>query len=174
MKYEIAKYNPIYYDMEGYYNHDEWTNICDVGKSYENKVFTIYEYLDIELRYINTIIDIMKFVGSKFLTIQYFELDKKHAEKLILNSRFSYYDLPLLHYVQTFNKNKHITMKMIAPIIKLCMRDYLYVILVDRKHRLKIDFGYELYLRLECCIDKKVLDHIVQYNGLYLNPRVAY
>jgi len=169
--HEIVKYNPIYYN-DGCYTSEEWTDIDDVGKVYDGKIFTISEYLEVEQRYINTIVDIMKFVGSKYLTVSYVELNRKSAEEQLLKSKFYDEDIPLLHYIKTFNQKKHITIKMIEPIGRLCMRGYLFVKLVERKHRLKFEFGYDLYLSATCgTINQEQLNQIVRKNDLYLDPR---
>ena len=139
---------------------------------YDGKIFTISEYLEVEQRYINTIVDIMKFVGSKYLTVSYVELNRKSAEEQLLKSKFYDEDIPLLHYIKTFNQKKHITIKMIEPIGRLCMRGYLFVKLVERKHRLKFEFGYDLYLSATCgTINQEQLNQIVRKNDLYLDPR---
>ena len=35
INFSITKYNPIYRNEFGHYQHDEWTSISDIGKSFE-------------------------------------------------------------------------------------------------------------------------------------------
>ena len=174
--HKIIKSNPVD-NKNGYYTRDEWTSRNNVGEVYNGKVFTLSEYLEVEQRYINTIVDIMKFVGSKYLTAHYANLyysdkdllDSDFLSEVFSNSDFYDEDIPLLHYFKTFDKKKRITLKMIDPIARLCMREYMFVTLVDRKHRLKFEFGYDLYLSATCgSINQEQLNKIVRKNDLYL------
>ena len=174
--HEIVKYNPRYYN-DGCYTSEEWTDIDDDGEVYSGKVFTLSEYLEVEQRYINTIVDIMKIVGSKYLTAHYANLyysdkdllDSDFLSEVFSNSDFYDEDISLLHYFKTFDKKKRITIKMIDPIARLCMREYMFVTLVDRKHRLKFEFGYDLYLSATCgSINQEQFNKIVRKNDLYL------
>ncbi len=72
MKYcwRITKYNPNFRDENGSYTKDEWTSLYDVGKKYNDKVFTIEEYLETEEKYINSILKIMTFAKIPYLQVR--------------------------------------------------------------------------------------------------------
>ena len=59
MTYRISKYNPKN-RIDGVYTVDEWTDYSDIGMIFDGKVFTEQEYLEMENRYINCILDIYK------------------------------------------------------------------------------------------------------------------
>lgn len=51
----ITKYDPQYRNELGYYLRDEWTEISDVGRTFEGKLLTANEYLETEARYVEAL-----------------------------------------------------------------------------------------------------------------------
>ena len=48
----ITKYNSIFRDENWNYTRNEWTSISDIGKKFDDVLFTKEEYLEIEKKYI--------------------------------------------------------------------------------------------------------------------------
>ena len=59
----------------------------------------------------------------------------------------------------------------ITDIIRLSLREYIYVVLCNKKHKLHIKFGYDYYLNVSCSLNCETLKNIVCREGLYLDPR---
>lgn len=59
----------------------------------------------------------------------------------------------------------------ITDIIRLSLREYIYVILCNKEHKLHIKFGYDYYLNVSCSLNCETLKNIVCREGLYLDPR---
>ncbi len=59
----------------------------------------------------------------------------------------------------------------ITDIIRLSLREYIYVVLCNKEHKLHIKFGYDYYLNVSCSLNCKTLKNIVCREGLYLDPR---
>ena len=59
----------------------------------------------------------------------------------------------------------------ITDIIRLSLREYIYVVLCNKKHKLQIEFGYDYYLKISCSLNCETLKNIVHREGLYLDPR---
>ena len=74
--YRISKYDPQY-RVNGIYQKDEWTAICDIGKVYDGKVFTEDEYYRVEQSYINFVLGVCKLQGIERLAITGLENYKK-------------------------------------------------------------------------------------------------
>lgn len=61
--YRTTKYNPIYRDEKDAYLKNEWTSYSDIGHIFDGKQLSINEYLNVEDKYIEAIIQFMKCVG---------------------------------------------------------------------------------------------------------------
>lgn len=59
----------------------------------------------------------------------------------------------------------------ITDIIRLSLREYIYVVLCNKEHKLHIKFGYDYYLNVSCSLNCETLKNIVCREGLYLDPR---
>lgn len=169
--HEIVKYSPQKYDSNGIYTADEWTSRCDVGKKFDGKLFTIEEYLRVEQRYVSVILSIMKATNSKYMTIQYLEADKEYITSRIKSSKFYNIDSELLKSMPLLEEKRRIYILKITDIIRLSLREYIYVVLRNKEHKLQIEFGYDYYLKISCSLNLETLKNIVYREGLYLDPR---
>jgi len=169
--HEIVKYSPQKYDSNGIYTTNEWTSRCDVGKKFNGKIFTIEEYLRVEQRYISVILSIMKATKSKYMTIQYLEADKEYITSRIKSSKFYNIDSELLKSMPLLEEKRRIYILKITDIIRLSLREYIYVVLRNKEHKLQIEFGYDYYLKISCSLNLETLKNIVNREGLYLDPR---
>lgn len=169
--HEIVKYSPQKYDSNGIYTADEWTSRCDVGKKFDGKLFTIEEYLRVEQRYVSVILSIMKATNCKYMTIQYLEADKEYITSRIKSSKFYNIDSELLKSMPLLEEKRRIYILKITDIIRLSLREYIYVVLRNKEHKLQIEFGYDYYLKICCSLNMETLKNIVYREGLYLDPR---
>lgn len=169
--HEIVKYSPKNYDNNGAYKIDEWTSRSDIGKCYNGKVFTLDDYLKIEQQYIDAVLSIMSATESKYLTINYLEINKDDIIEHIKSSKFYDIDSPLLQSLSLLKENNRISYEQMSCVIRLCLREFAYLELSNNEHKLKIEFGYDYYLRVLCSLDNTVLQSIVDKAGLYLDPR---
>ena len=169
--HEIVKYSPQNYDSNGIYTTDEWTSMWDVDKKFDGKLFTLEEYLRVEQRYVSVILSIMKAMNCKYMTIQYLEADKEYITSSIKSSKFYNIDSELLKSLPLLEENRRIHISKITDIIRLSLREYIYVVLRNKEHKLHIKFGYDYYLNVSCPLNYDTLKNIVYREGLYLDPR---
>lgn len=169
--HEIVKYSPENYDENGVYTKDEWISKGDIGTVYEGKPFTLEEYLNVEQRYVNVILSIMDATNCRYLTIQYLEADKAYIAKRIKTSRFNKIDSPLLRSISLLEENKRISIEKISDVLRLALREYIYVELSNKEHEVFIKFGYDYYLNVACSLSNEVLGGIVCKEKLFLDPR---
>ena len=64
--HEIVKYPPQNY-INGIYEKDEWTDYSDIGKVFDDKLFTLEEYLSVEKKYINVQVAVKLLKPQKLL-----------------------------------------------------------------------------------------------------------
>lgn len=171
MWHEIVKYNPIYYNKNGIYTKDEWTSRSDVGKCYNGKTFSIEEYLKVEQQYVNAVLSIMNAAKCTYMTIHYLEADKKYIVDRIKSSKFYDIDFPLLKSLPLIAEGRKIHYKKIDGVIRLALREYLYVVLCNHKHKLQIEFGYDYYMKILSSLSNTILQEKVSKADLFLDPR---
>jgi len=169
--HEIVKYSPENYDENGVYTKDEWISRSDIDTVYEGKPFTLEEYLNIEQRYVNVILSIMNATNCKYITIQYLEADKTYIAKRIKASYFQKIDSLLLKSISLLEKNKRIPIEKISDVLRLALREYIYVELSNKEHGVFVKFGYDYYLNVACSLSNEVLENIVCKEKLFLDPR---
>ena len=143
----------------------------DVGKKFDGKLFTLEEYLRVEQRYVSVILSIMKAMNCKYMKIQYLEADKEYITNSIKSSKFYNIDSELLKSLPLLEENRRIYISKITDIIRLSLREYIYVVLRNKEHKLQIEFGYDYYLKISCSLNMETLKNIVCREGLYLDPR---
>lgn len=146
---EIVKYPPEWYNEQGVYCRDEWTCFSDIGKAFNGKLFTAEEYLEVENRYIACVEDIATSSQCKYLTIGYLE-DYN-------NSGYRY--------------KERIAKKHIHKVLRDMLRDNVFCVLVNLKRNVMIDIGFDYYMHVLCPLEYDVLNRIVEFHKLYLNPR---
>lgn len=168
-QHTITKYPPWNY-VNGCYTKDEWTDYSCVGLIFDNEKFTLEEYLLVEQRYINVILNILEELGCPFLRVR--NLWNNWSES-IKESENPNIDLPLLRFAQSIKKRKRIDKINYDKIIKLSLRGYLDIVLENNKYEILIEFGYDYYMYVDCKLTKSHLKEIVENEGLYLDSRAG-
>ena len=169
--HEIVKYSSENYGENGVYTKDEWTSRSDIGTVYEGKTFTLEKYLDVEQRYINVVLSIMDVTNCRYMIIQYLEADKTYIAKRIKTSKFHKIDSLLLKSISLLEENKRISIGQISNVLRLALREYIYVELSNKAHKLFVKFGYDYYLNVASSLSNEVLEDIVRKEKLFLDPR---
>lgn len=169
--HEIVKYSPQKYDSNGIYTTDEWTSMWDVGKKFDGKLFTLEEYLRVEQRYVSVILSIMKAMNCKYMTIQYLEADKDYIAKQIKASKYREIDYHLLMSISLLEEGRRISIERMSDILRLALREYIYVELSNKEHGVFVKFGYDYYLNVACSLSNEELEHIARKESLFLDPR---
>ena len=147
--HEIVKYMPEGYDDNGVYCRDEWTDFSDIGKTFDGVIFTMEEYLEIENRYIECAVDIMDASQCTFLTIGYV-----HDYN---NKGYRYKD--------------RVRREQLRDVLRDILRNEVWCVLVNLKHNVQINFGWDYYMNVICPLEENCLQKIVESHNLYLNPR---
>jgi len=167
LKYRISKYNPKY-RIDGKYVLDDWTSINDVGRFFDGKRLHGKTYLEMEKRYINCIMDLLKQAKEKFLCIMDYE-DYSHSFPTLKNAfRMT---LLLKSGVYFFQKVKW-SNKQVLPIetvplfLKDCLRDKCWGVL--RGDFFQIDIGYDYYIHISTKSDIEMVRLTVSKYELFI------
>lgn len=170
-QYEIVKYNPAFYNEDGVYCKDEWTSVSDIGKSFNGKVLTQEEYFAVENNYVDAVCDILQVVGADSLTIEYIEKQDEWIEEQMANSKIPEQDFQLLPNAKSLKQGQIMSVNEFRNVVRLCLREYIYAIFSSRVYNLKIKFGYDYYMYVECHLSREQLSDITTRHSLFLDPR---
>jgi len=142
MSYRISKYNPKY-RVDNAYLRDEWTEFSDIGHMFEEGILAFEEYEEIEKNYINFIIDICR---------------KVHVTHFIIRN-LENYDLAQWKEGESLDFNK------LQQFVRDCLRNKCWGIVCS--NNIRISFGYDYYIYLECKLKYIVIKEISQKYNLY-------
>lgn len=170
-RHEIVKYNPAFYNEGGVYCKDEWTSVSDIGKSFNGKVLTQEEYFAVENKYVDAVCEILQVVGADSLTIEYIEKQDKWIEEQMANSNIPEQDFQLLPNAKSLKQGQTMSVNGFRNAARLCLREYIYAIFSSQACNLKIEFGYDYYMYIECPLSKEKLSDITARHSLFLDPR---
>lgn len=169
--YEILKYAPENYNEEGVYTKEEWTNVSDIGRCFDGKELTISEYLTTEQRHINVVLAIMSAAHCKYLTVSYVELYPQWALQRIKREKNLKDSSSLCKALNSLKKRERIHISLIPDVIRLLLREYVYLVLYSKAHKLRLSVGYDYYMYLSTNLNEITVKEIVEGQKLYLNPR---
>ena len=169
----IVKYNPKYYDIQGVYTKDEWTDFSDVGREFEGKRLSIEEYLVVENNFIAFVRECLELIGCKYLTIDWnwWNGDKKSYRDSIKSNCKLDPNFEETEYLALFNEvevKNRVSIPKSMCLFRLMLRCSLGISLSNRKRKIKLYMGYEYYLHFFTCIDSEVLSEKARKYNLYL------
>ncbi len=168
--YRISKYNPIYRDNEGSYRINEWTSFSDIGLIYENKKFTMDDYLKIEDAYVKTIVSFMQHLNINLLGVCELEKYEKH---LIIDKFHGAYSIEIKNLYSSLQDGNILNISQIQNLSRLILREKLWCKL--QCDMMYVHFGYDYYMYIgisEKCEDAVVINSrlglfIEEYNSPY-------
>ncbi|MFN7253258.1 MAG: hypothetical protein ACK4M9_21160 [Anaerobacillus sp.] len=139
-QWRITKYNPDYRDENGYYTlKEEWTCPSEIGKIIDGKEFTLEEYLDIEAKYIDTLIAFI--IESGLNTLRILQLSE---QKISTEDRSSVlYETEFDELI--LEEDKIVTLNDIVIISKMILRNFVHCQLY-LKDRFFAHFGWDYYM----------------------------
>lgn len=142
--FRISKYNPIY-RQNGVYMREEWTSIGDIGRKYDNAIFTQEMYISVEQSYLSVI---------KNLCIE------SNVNSLLIVGLEDYN-----HYCD-FRDGQKVKLNDILHISQDCLREKYWCKLESQDFY--IHFGYDYYLYVGCILTCNEVKKITNYYNLYI------
>lgn len=169
--YSISKYRPQFYDQQSCYTRNEWISISDIGKSFDDGVLTVNEYLETEQHYIDTAIELACLSGCSYLRIDYLEgktkdivqWAEKYSERYSLNFNLS-------KPAKKIRQGLKIPVSACADYLRLCLRECCFAIFSNHLHNFHIQFLYDYYMIIHTGLPKSQIEKVVATNNLYFRP----
>ena len=162
---EIVKYQPQYYKNR-IYTKDEWTSVSDIGRNFDGEVLTKEEYLRVESAYVDTVKELLKVSGVKFLTIVDPSTFYLRREKAFNKENKAMYQI-----VSSLKEGQRIASSKIDTVLKACLRELFWCALVNEAKKVQVDVGYDYYLHFHSRLPEETISKIARSHGLYCNPR---
>ncbi|HDT8158595.1 TPA: hypothetical protein RD691_002866, partial [Enterococcus faecalis] len=150
-------------DENGKYIINEWTSYSDIGKKFEGEIFTLGDYKLVELKYINTVLEIAKILDVNSFLLTQFE-KSRDIDTLTEDNEF------LKKMYNNLNKNKQIQIDNIPLVMKLLLREFVWGKLVNEQ--LVIHFGYDYYIYIG--VNKENIEdveQIIKRHGLFYEEK---
>ena len=176
---EIAKYLPSKYNASGIYTDDnEWTEYFDVGNG-----VSLRDYLQMEMRYIQTACRIFSITQCSFITLVNYEnlsgnllgvTARTASIKLNNNRQFllSDEDIRLLLLSREINEGSRISTNNVNDLLKLLLRGFVNADVCNEAHKVYLRFPGSYYMWLKCPAQyHKIVINVVKEYNLYYNPR---
>lgn len=148
MLYRITKYNPAKRNEQGHYiDPSEWTSVSDIGKpEYHDLSYTEYEKT--ESAYVNAIKRIMQDNHINCLQVTALELWENRQQ---IQQHAT--TIGLKNIIATELKNLHngtiICGETIGTIIRLILRETIWMALVHEGFELSFGYDYYMYVKTE-------------------------
>ncbi len=142
----ITKYDPKNRNTDGHYTADEWTCPSEIGKTFNGNEFTESEYFEVEDKYINAVVECLKFNNIKHLRVV-------ELESRFLQDNFDDIDNKWL-FNEEFNgiglfEDKKLEIEEIVIVIKMILRGFLSCRL-EINERFSLWFGWDYYMYIYC------------------------
>jgi len=159
--YRVTKYNPANRNELGHYLfQDEWTCYSQVGIKSDDKLLTIDEYLEVESKYVNSIVLFMQCNQIETLRVMG-GLEKSWDPAQDYNSNKEMIDL--------FNKVKDgdsLNIDQVKNLSRLALRKYIWCKLENDRMFVHFSSDYYMYIgsQREC---EKTIEQI-QKSGLFV------
>ena len=148
-EYLVTKYDPKYrVNGIGIYTRDEWSDICDIGREFEDGVLTREEYEDMVKRYSACAVDILK---------------RANAERMIVSSCED------INNKACRKENDIVSLFEVGRIVRDCLNGDYWCILTDRRSFVHI--GDCLYMYIGCDLAPDEVSEICRRYGMFVIER---
>lgn len=143
-QYLITKFDPQYRDSHGCYTRNEWTDISDIGKEFEGKVFTALEYLETESNYVNVLNYLMKICDVTCFTVSGLEKHKSNDwnPQIYTQAQHNTFDL--------IDEGKKFTDETVIDAFRLCLRGDIFCRFYSQNDHFVFHADGEMYFHIIC------------------------
>lgn len=173
--HSVVKYNPECFKGKSHFTKNQWICMKDVGQVIGGHLVTLDEYLDVEQKYVDSVIKIMELTDCKYLTVSYMEDTIQTTKESILEmldrkNPFLQYDKLLYNSYMKLYEGRRFDVIGIPDIIRLNLRGYTYTALTNLQKGLEIHFGFDYYMYFNTKFPIDILREEIRKIGLYLDP----
>ncbi|EON70271.1 hypothetical protein ABIA69_001690 [Lysinibacillus parviboronicapiens] len=143
--WQISKYKDDEYPLNQQGGSPTWTSVSDIGTRYNGRIFTVNEYLTMEETFIKAIQVFMTSSTSTKLMVKQLEkpLSLEVIEDDIVKKGFSLEESKeMLNYFQIVEQGMSISFAEVEFIIRLALREYIWVELESETMFVRFDYDY--------------------------------
>ena len=159
-QWRVTKYNPKFRDEFGHYTLiEEWTCPSEIGKTINEKEFTLDEYLRVEAAYINSVIKFMEESNVDSLRILQLECNVSEEDKKSPLYEKGFEKL-VLKEDSVIDKNE------IHLICKMVLRNFLWCNLYSKEFF--VHFGWDYYMYIGSNVNCLSATRFAANNGLFV------
>ncbi|QDQ02183.1 hypothetical protein FOH38_17775 [Lysinibacillus fusiformis] len=160
-QYRITKYNPDLRNLNGEYTKEEWISPTQIGRSFDGKVFTIKDYLQVEKAYIDTVISFIKESKSKSLRV----IQLERNNKLLQDESSELFEEKFKNIV--LEEDLLVNETEITIICKMVLRDYIYCHLISSSNFF-VHFASDYYMFIGSNQPCSNAVHFARTNNLFV------
>ncbi len=170
--YRITKFNPNKRNQEGHFLDDsEWTAISDIGNPKYNNV-GYEEYEKIETTYVEAITLILYEKGIESLELDSLELHNglEDFERYKKDGRLQNITIDFEREIAPLKNGDILNVGEIKKLVRLILREIIWMQLFNSE--IKITFGYDYYMYVECSELKNSTIKDIEEKGLFVEPNM--
>lgn len=166
-KYRISKYNPLL-RKNGIYINVEWTSYNDIGKIFNNKVFTKDEYLSYEDKYCYTVLLILEYFHINEITLNKLELYFSNSKlKKLLTSKGIDFTLEDEALINSLFEGQVVNILDLNRYLKLILRDCFWCEFKN-DNAVRIECGQDFYIYIYCNNISEKIINMCEKKGIYI------
>ncbi|BCJ98308.1 hypothetical protein [Anaerocolumna chitinilytica] len=166
-KYNISKYNPIFRDSNWTYRKEDWTAISDIGKSFDNKILTVTDYIETENKYIKTVKLILNYLELDYIYVH--DVRRSFSKEVfadMIKKRETLYSSEMINMYDKAERIKKLERKDVDAFIKLLLREDIGA-KVFYPRRLRIFICYDFLMGVNCSRSLENIIPEIEALGLY-------
>lgn len=168
-KYRLSKYDPIFRDPNGVYTKEEWTSYCDIGTVYDGVVFTKDEYLRMEAKFINVILQVLSSLGANSFWVRKLEPPFTAEEMRNYLGRYGLSMSPEEEAARSsLYEGKKINISELKVYLRLFLRECFWCELHAEESTIVLYWSDEYYMYLRCRgLDENIIQ-VSKTQGIYI------
>jgi hypothetical protein len=173
MNYRITKFDPKKRNKEGHFlDNSEWTAISDIGKP-EYKNVSYEEYETTENAYAESVRLILDEKNIQNLKIDSLELYNSYEdfENYKKDGRLQNIEIDFNNEIANLKDGETLNLTEVQKMIRLILRETIWMYLTSSD--LKISFGYDYYMYVECSELSKTTLGEIEKMGLFVEPDIG-
>ena len=173
MNYRITKFDPKKRNKEGHFlDNSEWTSISDIGKR-EYKNVSYEEYETTEKAYAESIRLILDEKNIQNLEVDSIELHDSYEdfENYKKDGRLKNIEIDFNNEIANLKDGTILNLMEVQKMIRLILRETIWMNLISSD--LKITFGYDYYMYVECSELSKITLNKIEKTGLFVEPNIG-
>ncbi len=145
-EYRVTKYNPQWRDAKGVFCKEDWTSICDIGKTIAGRRITESEYMQIESAYVDSALRFLELAQIPALKVCGLE-DHNDAAKIAEGEELATRDL--------------------APVLRDVLREK-YWCRLERTGEAFVHVGYDYYMYIGVAVPDALAIQYARDRGLFV------